>query len=174
MRLTSRWIGGMLFSIGLGVVLVAQAPALDIKMGLWEITTTSSMGGEIAGIDTSKLSKEQAAKMQEAMKAMMASHTDTSKTCMTRDKFEKEGLLMNADEKAKCKQTINTNSKSVLDMNLACTGDQARTGHAHFEASSPSAFSGTMKFAQTEGGKTMNVDMQMSGKWLGADCGTVK
>jgi hypothetical protein len=54
--------------IGLSAVLVAQAPALDVKFGLWENTISTNMGGA-APIDTSKMSPEQAAKLTEARRA---------------------------------------------------------------------------------------------------------
>ena len=54
--------------VGLSAVLVAQTPALDVKLGLWENTIVTNMGGP-PPIDTSKMSPEQPAKMAEAMKA---------------------------------------------------------------------------------------------------------
>ncbi len=44
----------------------------------------------------------------------------------------------------------------------------------HIDALSPTNFKGTFKMSETDQGKTMNVNGTMTGKWLGADCGTVK
>jgi hypothetical protein len=52
-------------------VLIAQAPALDVKAGLWENTVVTTMGMAVRQVDTSKMPPEQAAKIAEAMKGMM-------------------------------------------------------------------------------------------------------
>ena len=70
--------------LGVATVLVAQAPALDIKLGLWENTVVTSMGGmAMPQMDTSKLPPEQAAKIAEAMKGMSGDRTVTEKNCLT-------------------------------------------------------------------------------------------
>jgi len=161
----------------LTAVVLAQAPALNVKMGLWEVSSTSEMGGQMPGVDTSKMTPEQKAQMDAAMagamKNMMAPHTTVQKTCMTKEKFDK-GSFMTDQPGMTCKQTYTTNTHTAMDANMVCTGERAMTGQAHFEAATPTAFKGTMKSTMTEQGKTMTVNVAMTGKWLGADCGDVK
>ncbi len=54
-----RWLGTGLILASLTAVAFAQAPALNIRMGLWEMTSTTNVGGEMPGIDTSKMTPEQ-------------------------------------------------------------------------------------------------------------------
>ena len=42
--------------VGLGVILVAQAPVLDLKLGLWENTIVTNIGGA-PPVDTSRLAR---------------------------------------------------------------------------------------------------------------------
>ncbi len=40
-----RWLGTGLLLVPLTAVVAAQAPALNVRMGLWEITSTINLGG---------------------------------------------------------------------------------------------------------------------------------
>jgi hypothetical protein len=48
------------------------------------------------------------------------------------------------------------------------------TGQMHIEALSPTSIKGTIKSSGAEQGATMTATINMTGKWLGADCGDVK
>jgi hypothetical protein len=167
-----RWIGTGLLSTSLAAVLMAQAPSLNVRMGLWEVSSTMKMSGEMPGMDTSKMTPEQKAQMAAAMQNMMARPTIT-KSCMTKEKFDQKSFLADIPGD-QCKQVLKTNTASVLDATVTCTGQRPMTAQAHFESQSPTTFSGSMKSTTTEQGKSMNVDMTMAGKWISADCGDVK
>jgi len=158
---------GVVASLVCVAVVRAQAPVLDVRMGLWEMTMTTNMSGDM-GIDMSKMTPEQRAQMEAAMKTMMAPHTDVSKTCMTKEKFDK-GNVMSSDDK--CKSTITTNTRSVLEMKQSCPNEQSQM---HMEALSPTSVKATFTGTATNQGKTMKVDGTITAKWLGANCGDVK
>jgi hypothetical protein len=169
----------LLFAMPLAAVLAAQAPALDVRMGLWEVTATTTIGGQMpsmTGMDMSSMTPEQQARMAEAMKGMMGAHTTTSKSCLTREEFDKSSLLgMNDEEKdADCRQTITTNTRTTLEGSVTCKGAQEMSGRVHIEAASPTAFSGTFNSSSGASGQAMTFGVTMAGKWLGADCGDVK
>src|SRR2546423_271013 len=41
-----------LLTASIVAIAFAQAPALDVKMGLWEVTSTTNIGGQMPAIDT--------------------------------------------------------------------------------------------------------------------------
>ena len=55
-----------------------------------------------------------------------------------------------------------------------CTGQERTSGHFRFEAVSPEAMTGTIDVTVTNGARTMTIKRVMHGKWLGADCGSLK
>jgi Protein of unknown function (DUF3617) len=173
MTTVHRVVVSTLFSASLAAVAFAQAPALNVKMGLWEITSVTDIGGQMPGIDTSKMTPEQKQRMEAAMKGMMGPHSNVTKTCMTKEKFNKSNFMTGGDGDQTCKQTLSTNTPTTLDANVVCTGERAMSGQMHVEALSPTSFKGTMKSANSERGKTMTLLMNMTGKWLAADCGDV-
>src|SRR5262245_15708355 len=95
---------------GLGAVLVAQAPALDVKFGLWENTIVMNMGGA-PPVDTSKMTPEQAAQMAAAMKAM-GERTVTDKTCVTKEDLANESFMLPQTGGMTCTRKITTNTKT--------------------------------------------------------------
>src|SRR5438876_2644021 len=58
MTTSFRSLATALLCASLTAVLLAQAPALNVKMGLWEITTTAKVGGQPPAIDTGKMTPE--------------------------------------------------------------------------------------------------------------------
>jgi uncharacterized protein DUF3617 len=151
----------------------AQAPALDVRMGLWEVTNVSTLGGQMPQMDLSKVPPEQRARIEQSMKAMMGSHTHVVKSCITKEKFEKSAFL-DDQQGRNCTQKITTNTRSTFEAALTCAGEHPMTGQMHLDAVSPTAVKGAIKSTSTEDGRTMNIDMVLTGKWLGADCGNVK
>jgi hypothetical protein len=172
MKSVSVWGLSAALAVSLASVLVAQAPALDVRMGLWEVSSTTQVGGQMPDVDTSKMTPEQKARVEEAMKGMMGGHTNVTKTCMTREKLEKQAFM--DSDRHNCKQTMNTNTRTVLESSVTCTGENAMTAQMRIEAASPTSVKGMIKSENTMRGKTMNVNVNLTARWLGADCGDVK
>ena len=156
----------------LGAVAAAQAPALNVQMGLWEISSTTDLGGQIPGIDTSKMTPDQKARLDAAMKAMAGPHT--SKTCMTKEKFDQSNFMGQDQPGGACHQAITTNTSTSLEGTVTCAGEHPMSGQVHIDAPSPTTFTGTVKATSTEGARATTVNIALSGKWLSADCGAVK
>lgn len=167
------WIASASLAVSMAGALAAQAPALDIKYGLWEMTSASNVSGQMP-IDTSNMTAEQKAKIDEAMKATMGAHNNVSKSCVTKEKIEKSVFMMGDQPGMSCSQKITTNTRSSLDASVSCMGRQAMTGQMHVDAASPTSIKGVIKMTSTDQGKTMNVTVNMTGKWLSADCGSEK
>lgn len=160
---------------GLCAVLGAQVPpALDVKLGLWENTIVTNMGGALP-IDTSKMSPDQAAKVAAAMKGMTGERTITQKSCVKKEDFAKDSFMLPQESGMACTRTITTNSRTAYVADVTCTGERAMTGKVSIETTAGgTSMNGSMNMATTAQGRTMNIAMKMSGKYLGADCGTVK
>ena len=174
MSTVSRWFGSATATVFLAAVVVALAPALDIRMGLWEITSTTEIGGQMPAVDTSKMTPEQKAKVEAAIKGMLGTRSDVVKTCMTKEKLDKSVLMMENQPGVTCKQTLTTNTRTSLDATITCAGERSMTGQMHVDAPSPTSIKGNIKSSSSEQGRTMTVNVAMTGKWLGADCGDVK
>jgi hypothetical protein len=146
--------------------------ALDVRMGLWETTSVTNMSNMMAAVDTSKMSPEQKAQMEAMMKGM-ASKPIVNKSCMTKEKFEKQSFMQQRPN-SDCTQTITKNTRTLMEATVSCTKPETITGQITIEAPSPTALKGTVKSKGNARGREINVTIDMTGKWLGADCGDVK
>jgi len=147
---------------------------LNAKLGLWEITTTSQFSGlpPIPADVLAKMSPEQRAKM-EAMFKQKASHggvPTTSQTCVTQEKLNKAPF---SEGKQSCQRTIISSTSQLAEFREECTEPDGtkRIMDGKFELSGDTNMKGSMKVKASGSGKAMNVNLDMSGKWIGSDCG---
>ncbi len=151
---------------------MARAEPFDVKLGLWEVTSTTDTSGT-PPIDTSKLTPEQRERIEAAMKARQGTRTRTLRSCLTQEKLDKE--LFPADkENASCKHVVVSSSRTVREVKLECAGEHPMKGDIRFEALSRERVKGAARMTLGEGARAMKVDSTMSGRWLGSDCGNVK
>jgi hypothetical protein len=170
-----RSLGAASAALVLTATVVAQVspkPALDLRMGLWEVTSVTSMSAPTAAVDPSTMTPQQKAQMA-AIAAAMGSRTNVVKSCMSADKF----VIPNSANRlpgTTCEQTIQTNTRTLLENTMTCTGQRPSTSVSRTEADSPTGFKTVVTSRTTGGPQPMTVTINLSGKWLGASCGDVK
>lgn len=152
---------------------LASAATLDLRTGLWEVTST----GETTGMPPvppevlAKMTPEQRAQMMAAMGA--ASKPTVVRSCITAKTLER-GLNFNRMERPNCTQTTTNSSSRQVDVRLQCTGEQPMHGTFHIEAVDRQTMSGQLDMAVSSGANTMTMKRTMQGKWLSSNCGDVK
>lgn len=160
--------------VSFGGILAAQVPVLDLKLGLWENTVVTNIGGA-PPVDTSKMSPEQAAKIAEAMKGLAGDRTMTEKSCIKKEDLENESFMLPHDANTTCTRTVGTNTRAAFVADITCTGARPMKGQVNIQSlAGGSAFKGAVKMETSAGGRTTNLAMTMTGKYLGPDCGSVK
>jgi hypothetical protein len=150
---------------------------LDIKTGLWEVTTTNLMSGmpPIPPEALARMTPEQRARMEESMKTTMSGKpkTTTRKDCVTKEKLNKDYLF--GEERKDCTRTVITASSSKTEMKMQCQEENMKMeGTVRMEALSSEHVKGTMKMVTTGSGRTMNVDVDFNARYLGPVCGDTK
>jgi hypothetical protein len=176
-RTTLRFAFLAVFALALLLTLPRPAAAqkLDVKMGLWEATTTVQMSGA-PPIDTSKMTPEQRARMQAAMEASKTAMAKphTVKHCLTKEKMAKGGLFQ--DTKDNCKHTVVTDTTTELAIKFECAADdgETTTGEYHFQATSPESVKGAGQMTMGRGGQSMSGSSTIAAKWVSESCGNVK
>lgn len=160
-----------------------SAFAQDLKPGLWEISNKlSSASGEME-----KASAEMQAQMagmppeqRKMMEDMMAKQgvkmgggapgDMVVKTCMTQEQVERNELPA---QQGKCKSKTQPRAGNVVKMSFTCT-DPPSSGDAVYTFVSPEAFTSKVVVRSSAQGRAETMNMNAKGRWLGADCGTVK
>ena len=168
-------------ALGIFVMLRVSADETKVNLsaenGLWEVTTHPQTTGQmpISEEQLQKLSPEQRARVEAAMKAAMgqANQEHVMRTCMTAEK-RAQGLGL-GNQGPSCKTTVLRNTSEELQVRSECSTDNnMRTTTEHLRMSGRHRISGTVEAVMAQGEKQMTMHMAIEGKWLGADCGSVK
>jgi hypothetical protein len=177
----NKWV--ILWALGAGgaAMMLANAtdvPQLNVKLGLWEVATHPQVNGNLPITDEQlqKLPPEQRAKFEAAMQAAIARGAQSRifKECMTAEKRSR-GFNAGSDQSKNCKVTLVTNTASEFESHRECsTEDGKQSTSVHFRVVSSDHVSGTVNALISHGTKTMTMNSTMEGKWLGAECGSVK
>jgi hypothetical protein len=173
--------GSRLLTVASAIMLCSGLPALsadlpNIKLGLWEMTWTVNTNGSMPSVDLSKLPPAKQAMAQAAMKSAMAQmgKPHANKVCIGEEQLKK-GASFGFDKDPDCTTTVLKSSSTELQVKQVCTGKRPRTISIDYKAASPESVSGVSHVEMGAGTPTgIAADGKMSGKWLGADCGTLK
>lgn len=165
-------IGGALL---MGAPFAWGAATLDVKTGLWEMTSVGESSGRppIPAEALAKLTPEQRAKVEQQMAASMAAANQphVRKECITQKALER-GL--NFADRPNCKSTVLSSTPRMLDVAMECSGAQQMKGKFHFEAPNRETIAGDTNMVMTDGTNAMTMKFKINGKWQGSDCGNVK
>lgn len=164
-------------------VMAGETP-LGIKPGLWEMTSVSHSSGPppIPPDVLAGMTPEQRAKVEAAMQAHQArqGQPHMHHICITEEQLKKGFNLGKAEEEKKCTRKVLNSTAKVLDVEFRCKGgadEPNALGKVHYEAASPTAVKGNINMVlsgQDAKSPGMTMDSDMSGKWLAADCGSLK
>ena len=145
--------------------------ALDIKLGLWEITTIEDTGrAQFSPEALAKLSPQQRAKFEEMMKQRAAEgpKTKLEKECFTKEKLV-DGSAFN--QEGNCRRNVTTSSSNRLDLTAECMENHVRKNFLiHVEAINPENVKGSVQALIDGGDRTVRVGSTFTAKWLDPVC----
>ena len=151
---------------------------LNVKMGLWEISMTHATGGmpampAIPPEALAKMTPEQRARVEGMMKNRSASGTTAVKSCLTREKIEKQTAFQ--EERSQCTHTVLSSSSSGFEMKLHCAEkDSTSDGTFKLDVINSENVKGVMHMVVSGNGQNMNIDSSFTSRYLGPACGDVK
>jgi hypothetical protein len=158
--------------------------AQTLKPGLWQVTNKMSGNPELdkAMAEMQKQMASMPPEQRKQMEAMMAQQgvrmvpgaqggAMAVQICMTKEMVERHEMPV--QQQGDCKTTVNQRSGSTMKMAFTCTNPPS-SGEGTFTYQGSEGYTSQMTMKTTEKGKTETMTMDGTGKWLSADCGTVK
>ncbi len=178
----SNAMAAVVLAVGAG-----SASAQAIKPGLWEIATQMQGGsGEMASAmaQAQKQMESMPPEQRKMMQDMMAKQGVqmgtssgggmTVKICMTQEMVDRnEVSARQAANQNDCTHTNSPRVGNTMKFSFVCAKPPS-SGEGQVTFTSPEAYSMKMTTTGTVRGKPEKMEMQTTGRWLGADCGTVK
>lgn len=159
-----------------------QAQTQKLAAGLWENSTKMNISSAAGGTQEAmaRMQKEMAAmppeqrKMVQDMMAKqgvgMGAQPNSVRVCVSAEQAEKGTL----PQDGRCTQESLQRSGNTLRMKFSCQGPPPSSGEGEYTFSSDKAYSGRMKVNTSVKGQPASMDMEVSGRWISADCGTLK
>lgn len=139
-----KWRTRLCAAFLLGAAGIAHA-APNMKEGLWEITVKM----EMPGMPTSM-------------------PPQTTQQCVTRKDLDNpQKMTPGADARNQCSVTNYKMEGNTATWSMACKGPQQMTGSGSVTYNGTS-YTGNSKMSMNQGGRTMNMTMNYSGKYVGA------
>ena len=168
--------------LALGFTLAAALPvqAQKITPGLWEygIAMKGGPGSQMEAAQAQMAAMPP--KEREMMERMMAQRglqmggpgkPMLVKTCVTAEQASRDEL---PQPDANCKHTSQSRSGNTVKFKFECTGERAATGEGEYTFASTKEMKGFVRVSTTVKGKPETMQMDHTGRWLGADCGDIK
>jgi hypothetical protein len=147
---------------------------MNLKAGLWEATSTMSMGGGAPMIPEDKLAQMPPAQRAQVEAMMKNAMNTTTKLCYTQEQLNR-GLNYNNDRAGTCKSNIVSIMPSKQVSEVSCdSGKTKTTGTVTMEALDKEHYNGNVKMHTEGNGPPRDITMKLAGKWLSSDCGDVK
>lgn len=150
----------------------AAGAAETIKPGLWEVNVKSD-----AMKNMPKIPPEQMKKMRE-MGINIPQMQDggmVSKVCISREMAERDEAPELNQKESGCQSRNYQRSGNTYSMDIVCDGPAMKgTGKIKGSYSGKEHFNSSYDFKGTAHGQPVNHHQESSGKWLAADCGSVK
>ena len=158
----------------------AMADKINVKTGLWEMTTATEMNGAAAKMPVippdvlAKMPPEQRARMEQMMKNSPGAGEHKRQFCVTEKDLER-GFEPQQDQYRSCKRTSLKVTGTSQEMHMECNGNKYQgTGVMKMNTPDRETLVGTMEMNMTDGTHPMSMKVHMTGKWLSANCGSVK
>jgi hypothetical protein len=162
-----------------GAAFAASAQAM--KPGLWEMNNKVNNPQMDAAM--AEMQKQMAAMppdQRKQMEAMMAQRGVQMapaagggmavRVCMSKEMVERNEVGMPQGD---CKVTSQSKSGATTRVAFSCANPPT-TGEGEYTMTGPDSYRSRMKMKTVVSGKTETMDMESTGKWLGADCGNLK
>ncbi len=157
------------------------ASAQSMKPGLWEHSFTMKSGSGQIEKAMADMQKQMAAmppdqrKQMEQMMAQsgvgMGARANTVKVCISPEQAARLDIPQKDDQ---CKQEITQRSASMMKFKFSCAGQPPASGEGEVTFHSPAHYSSKSVVNTSVEGKPERMTMDQTGKWLSADCGSLK
>jgi hypothetical protein len=152
-------------------LLALAADRLNVKTGLWEITSVTEMQGmpQLPPEVMKNLTPEQRATMAAALGngAGQGPRVDKNKECITEEDLDEP---FHAEDRKECKSTVVKTSAREQEITLVCGGDYPAKGKLHIQTPTPETMKGTFEMTMGGGERPMSIKSKLTGRWLEATC----
>jgi hypothetical protein len=162
---------------------VSAQPVLaqTFKAGLWETSSKAGSGsGKLQGLmamaqqQMAAMSPEQRARVDGMMArqgVVLSSDGVVAKMCVTPEMVKSHQLPL--QQRGSCSYQTEPMTGNTMHFSFSCTNPQG-AGDGTVTFTSPTAYTASTRVNTTATGESETVNIDSTGRWLGADCGSIR
>lgn len=166
--MSSRLIKACGLATALTVFAIPVHADIQQKAGLWEHTAKVKMDG-LPEIDPLMLAQMEAAGIEVPFAKPV-----TTQICLTPEQVAQKTLPDMSDANSGCSSKNVRREGDQIVGDLECNGQVLGRGTVRIDLESPESFSGVQTFKGTSQGVPVAMTTNMSGRWIGPECGNVR
>jgi hypothetical protein len=153
----------------------ANTNKINMRAGLWEITTTSDLLLLAQHIPTDQLNGiAQIAKKYGFEMPQLKNGAAISQACITQEMVDQHTLPNFYQEELGCTSNNATRNGNRYQVNFSCSSAELKgKGMAEGLITSVKSFSGTSTFKGVAQGASVNETADIGGQWVSASCGSI-
>lgn len=148
----------------------AQAAPLGAKPGAWEVTSTVTATGlpkmEIPADRLAQMPPEQRAQVDNLIKMQKGEPVTVTRKHCVKDTDTLDRLL-EAPKQPGCKNKINTQTATAVDVEVTCAPPHASSTRIRLETQGPESMTTVM---DVQGEKGVHMHSESKGHWVSASC----
>jgi hypothetical protein len=168
----------ILCALALASAATAQADTGKRKAGLWEVQTTTNVGGADMSDALAKVPPEQRAMVEQMMKQRglgAGAKPSSFRYCVSKEQAEKD-FQPRTDPDSDCQHTMSPMSGNEVKFSFSCKRKDGSTASGEGRAYdlTPESYALQMSMHATHQGRPMDMKTEQKGHWVGADCGAIK
>lgn len=163
---------GLVFLSLFAVVPLAHAG--QGKAGLWEVSTKMNLGAAMPAMPAMTPEQQAMMKQMGIEVPTVGGGAITTKQCVTAAQAAEDIIPPPGDAADGCRTSAPVVSGNTTSVTITCDGNMKGSGKASITHNGDSAYTGTFTMKGTAEGQPVDIKSDFSGKWLGADCGSVK
>ncbi len=147
---------------------ISLASTLNIKLGAWETTTSSTLNQSSIPVDSlAKIPPQMRAQIEAKIKANQAPHV--TKVCITQDDLNQNKML-ESGQILNCTNKITSISSNKMTTQSSCPPPHESIAVSTVEAITPEKMVGTIDITQPNNGK---IHIDIKSQWLSTSCAGV-
>ncbi len=176
-----KTITALLATTLLPLALAQTPPGPRIEPGLWEIDMTlksqsgkAEMAMREAQAYISRLPPDQRRQVEAMMQQQgvrLGDKSSSVKACITKEDAERGEIPQQAGD---CTQETLERSPTSMKVKFSCATNPPANGEALVEFQSPTAYTSRAVVDTVVLGQNERVNVEQTGRWQGADCGSVR
>ena len=159
-----------------GLLFVSVVHSQKLEPGLWEVST-SSAGSDAMTAQMQSRMAEMTPKQRQMVEQMLAGQgigigakANAVRICISPE----QAARAEPPAEAGCQHEVLQRSGDMLKMRFECVGPPPSKGEGEYRLAGPKAYRGRVVAETVHNGQPQRFEMEQAGRWIGADCGSIK